>query len=82
MIYYLKIYIHTYVMHGGFVRHFQPEVSKQSKRDADDAVLPLLVTVTKHVIHPEAYARVLFVDFSSASNSMKTHIPLKRLIDL
>lgn len=69
-------------MHAWVVQHFPPEVSKQRVSDTDDAVLPLLDTVAKHVIHPEAYARVLFVDFSSASNSMKTHIPLKRLIDL
>lgn len=33
-------------------------------------------------MHPKAYARVLFMDFSSAFNSMKTHILLKRLCDL
>lgn len=48
-------------MHEWLVQHFQPELSKQSKRDTDDAVLPPLDAVTKHVIHPEAYARVLIL---------------------
>ena len=33
-------------------------------------------------MHPKGYARALFVDFSSAFNSMKRHILLKRLLDL
>lgn len=54
------------------------------KRDSgtDDAVLILLNTVTKRNVHPKGYARVLFIDFSSTFNSMKTHILMKRLIDL
>ncbi len=51
-------------------------------RDTDDAVLTLLNTVTKHLTNPKGYARILFVDFSSAFNSMKTHLLLKRLVDL
>ncbi len=51
-------------------------------RDTDDAVLTLLITVTKHLTNPKGYARILFVDFSSAFNSMKTHLLLKRLVDL
>lgn len=53
----------------------------KSKRGTDDALLTLLNTVTKHLTHPKGYARVLFLDFSSAFNSMKTHILLKRLAD-
>ena len=33
-------------------------------------------------MQPKGYARILFVDFSSAFNSMKVHILLKRLADL
>ncbi len=51
-------------------------------RDTDDAVLTLLNTVTKHLTNPKGYARILFVDFSSAFNSMKTHLLLKRQVDL
>lgn len=42
-------------------------------------VLSLLNIVTKQLMHPERYARALFVDFSSAFDSMKMHIHLKRL---
>lgn len=54
----------------------------KSNRATENAVLTLLFTVTKHFINPEGYVRDLFVDCSSAFNCMKTHIPLKRLIDL
>ncbi len=54
----------------------------KSNRGTDDAVLTLLNTVTKHLTNPKGYARILFVDFSSAFNSMKTHLLLKRLVDL
>lgn len=55
----------------------------KSDRGTDDTVLTLFNTVTKHLMYPKAYVRVLFVDFSSAFNSvMKTHILLKTLVDL
>lgn len=54
----------------------------RSKRGTDDALLVLLNTVTKHLMQANAYARVLFLDFSSAFNSMKINILLKRLTDL
>ncbi len=38
-------------------------------------------TVTKHLANPKGYAKILLVDFSSAFNSMKTHL-LKSLVDL
>ncbi len=54
----------------------------KSNRGTDDAVLTLLYTITKHLTNPKGYARILFVDFNSAFNSMKTHLLLKRLVDL
>ncbi len=42
----------------------------KSNRGTDDAVLTLLNTVTKHLTNPKGYARILFIDFSSAFNSM------------
>ena len=42
----------------------------------------MLNAVTQHLMHPKGYARVLFIDFSSAFNSMKIHILLKRAADL
>ena len=47
----------------------------RSDRGTDDAVLTLLNTVTKHLMHAKGYVR----DFSSAFNSMKTFIFLRRL---
>ncbi len=54
----------------------------KSDRGTDDAVLTLLDSVSKQLALPKGYARVLFVDFSAASNSMKLHILLTRLADL
>ncbi len=36
----------------------------------------------KSFTNPKGYARILFVDFSSAFSSIKTHLLLKRLVDL
>lgn len=58
------------------------QFANKNNRGTDDAVQTLLKTVTKHLMHPKAYAMVLFVDFSSAFDSMKIHILLKRLTDL
>ncbi|KAF7647947.1 hypothetical protein LDENG_00164230 [Lucifuga dentata] len=51
-------------------------------RGTDDAVLALLNTVTRNLMQPKGYARVLFVNFNSAFNPMKTHILLNRLTNL
>lgn len=51
-------------------------------RGTDDALLTMLNAVTQHLMHPKGYARILFIDFSSAFNSMKIHILLKRAADL
>lgn len=45
-------------------------------------MLILVDSVSKQLSLPKRYARVLFVDFSAAFNSMKLSILLKRLADL
>lgn len=54
----------------------------RSDRGTDDAVLVLLDSISKQVALPKGQARVLFVDFSAAFNSMKLHILLQRLANI
>lgn len=54
----------------------------RSNRGTDDAVLVLLDFISKQLALPKGYARVLFIDFSAAFNSMKLHILLQRLANI
>ena len=54
----------------------------KSQRGTDDATVSLFNTLAKHLQFPNHYARVLFIDFSSAFNSMQIHTLLQRLIDI
>ncbi|PVD22618.1 hypothetical protein C0Q70_18438 [Pomacea canaliculata] len=47
----------------------------QSKRSINDANLFILHTLLKHLENPQAHARLLFVDFSSAFNTTLLHYP-------
>ena len=47
-----------------------------------DATLSLLNTVYNHLETPKSYVRILFVDFSSAFNTIQPHILLGKLIDM
>ena len=47
-----------------------------------DAVLVLLNSIYKHLDLPNNYVRVLFLDYSSAFNTIQPHILLKRLSEL
>ena len=52
----------------------------RAHRGVEDASLVLFNLIAQHLETPKAYARVLFIDFSSAFNTIQTHILLKRLI--
>ncbi|KAI2644006.1 RNA-directed DNA polymerase from mobile element jockey [Labeo rohita] len=49
------------------------------QRGTDDAINSLVHLVTKHLENPMVYARLLFVDFSSAFNTLQPHILLKTM---
>lgn len=51
-------------------------------RGTDDAINSIVHMVTKHLENPKAYARLLFVDFSSAFNTLQPHILLNILNQL
>ena len=51
-------------------------------RSVDDAILLFLDNIYSHLDMPRAYCRVLFVDFSSAFNTIQPHILINKLVDL
>jgi hypothetical protein len=52
------------------------------KRGVDDATLILLQNIYSHLDRPSSYARLLFVDFSSAFNTIQPYLLLKKLQDM
>ena len=54
----------------------------RSKRSVDDAILLFLDNIYAHIDIPRNYCRVLFVDFSSAFNTIQPHILIPKLNDL
>lgn len=48
----------------------------------EDAVLTLTHVLHSHLDNAKTYARVLFVDFSSAFNTIQPHILMQKLIDM
>ena len=51
-------------------------------RNTDDAILLLLERLYHHIDTPKHYARVLFIDFSSAFNTIQPHIMISKLANL
>ena len=51
----------------------------KDKRGTDDAVLTLVHLVLKYLDQPQAYARVLLVDFSSAFNTIQPFVLLEKM---
>jgi hypothetical protein len=54
----------------------------RSGRCVDDAIVTLLDTVCAHLDQIKCYSRVLLIDFSSAFNTIKPHIMIKKLCDM
>ena len=54
----------------------------QEGKSVDDAILTFTNSIYKHLETPGAYARVLFVDFSSAFNTILPHLLVSKLIDM
>jgi len=54
----------------------------RSKRGVEDATLTILNKIYTHLEKPRAYVRILFVDFSSAFNTIQPHLLVKKLTSL
>ena len=51
-------------------------------RNTEDAVLTVVPAVLKHLRKPKAFAPMLFLDFSSACNTVQAHRPMRELMDM
>ena len=52
-----------------------------AKRNTQDAILTLLHSLYQHLDQPKTYARLLFIDFSSAFNTLQPHLLIDKLAD-
>ncbi len=53
-----------------------------SHRGTEDATLTMANTIASHLQQAKAYARVLFIDYTSAFNMMQIHLLLELLLVL
>lgn len=54
----------------------------KEKRCVDDAITILLENVGSHLDKSKTYSRILFIDFSSAFNTIQPHILLRKLYNM
>jgi hypothetical protein len=54
----------------------------QDNRGVDDAILTLVHTIQHHIDKPKAFVRALFVDFSSAFNTISPSIMVRKLMKM
>ena len=54
----------------------------RARRGVEDATLCVLNSLYKHLETPKSYARIMFVDFSSAFNTIQPHLLVRKLIDM
>ena len=57
----------------------QLQFAYRARRSVEDAIVCFLDCIYKHLDKPRGYSRVLFVDFSSAFNTIKPNILLNKL---
>ena len=53
----------------------------RTKRSVEDATLSMLNVILEHIERRGSYARILFIDFSSAFNTIQPHLMIRKLID-
>ena len=53
-----------------------------TKRSPEDAILTMLHNLHQHLDKPGTYARILFVDFSSAFNTIQPHLLVSKLLNM
>ncbi len=54
----------------------------RQERSTDDALNSISHLTLKHLEDPKAYARLLFIDFSSAFNSLQAHLLLQKVTQM
>ena len=58
------------------------QFAHRTKRSVEDANLSMLNVSLEHLERRGSYARILFVDFSSAFNTIQPHLVIRKLIDI
>ena len=58
------------------------QFSYQKKRSVEDATLTYTNLIYEHLEKPNTYARTLFINFSSAFNTIKPHLLIQKLLDI
>ena len=54
----------------------------RTKRSVEDAILSMLYVILEHLERRGSYARILFVDFSSAFSTIQRHLMIRKRINL
>jgi hypothetical protein len=54
----------------------------RQKRGVEDEITTLLNRLYKHLELPSSYVHILFVDFSSAFNTIQSHILIEKLMKM
>ena len=66
-----------------FVQYQDPlQFAYRPKRSVEDAIVIFLDNIYKHIEIPRNYCRILFVDFSSAFNTIQPHILYTKLLNM
>ena len=66
-----------------FIDSLDPcQFAYKSKRSVEDAILFFTNNLYKHLDSPKCYVRTLFIDFSSAFNTIQPHILFPKLTEL
>jgi hypothetical protein len=60
----------------------QLQFAYRARRGVEDASVTLLDLITRHLDKAGTFTRVLFMDFSSAFNTLQPHLLFSRLLDL
>ena len=70
-------------LNSQFRPHSDPfQFAYQPKRSVDDAILTFTNNIYRHLDSPKTFCRVLFVDFSSAFNTIQPHLLVRKLLEL
>ena len=58
------------------------QIAYKTKRGVEDAVLLFANNALKHMENPKTFVRILFIDFSSAFNTIQPHIMIEKPLPL
>ena len=75
----LEKFVKMFIMQDLHTKLDPLQFAYQREKGVDDAILYILNSVYKHLDLPNSYARLFFIDFSSAFNTMQIHILIEKM---